>query len=158
MKDIKRYPLIFQSRDLIAGKKFFAVISIKGQVLLEKEDCGVWLYGVQPGGIAAGGADVIDAFREFKRGYLLVLDDIAHEAATFKEFKKQVRLFTRDMNESVNKDWVISLDEAHKNSLPGLQVEKIKSNKCRVQVVLLDPQQATPKLNNFDNQYFKQAI
>ena len=52
-----QYPLLFGYRDLVMGNGFMAGVTTEGRALLVDEDGGAWMYGVNPGGVAAGGHD-----------------------------------------------------------------------------------------------------
>ena len=51
------YPLLFGFRDLVAGNGFVAGVNLNGRALLADEGDGFVMYGVNPGGIAAGGSN-----------------------------------------------------------------------------------------------------
>ena len=148
---IKKYPLLFSYRDLIAGRGFVAGVSIVGRVLLEVNDGECWMYGVQPGGFAGGGADKNTAFCEFKNSYLSVLYDLAIEARTFDAFKSQVESFFAQINLLNAQEWDAALAAVRQNgtSLEGLAKVNADSQQCGVQVVLLDMAQTTPQDNQF---------
>jgi hypothetical protein len=58
-----------------------------------QEGGGVWMYGVRPGGLAAGGKDEGEAYLEFCQACRSVLYDIAEEASDFPDFKGRVERF-----------------------------------------------------------------
>ena len=99
------YPLLFGFKDLIAGNGFFAGVSVAGRALLADEGDGFWMYGVNPGGVAAGGATAGEAQFEFRRMYKSVLFDIAAEAADFEELKAEIEQFFRSTNEPTAAEW-----------------------------------------------------
>ena len=99
------YPLLFGFRDLVAGNGFIAGIDLSGRALLADEGDGFWMYGVNPGGIAAGGAGAGEAQAEFRRMYTSVLFDIAAEAKDFREFERQVRQFVEETNTPTAAEW-----------------------------------------------------
>jgi hypothetical protein len=83
------YPLVFSFRDAVSGNGFVAHVAVCGRVLLTDEGDGdIWMFGVQPGGVAGGGCNRSEAFREFKKSYLSVFFDIAAEAASFEDFEQ----------------------------------------------------------------------
>ena len=55
------WPLIFTYRGNVFGDRYIASVSAVSRVLGIQEDDGIWLSGVQPGGLAAGGTDVWEA-------------------------------------------------------------------------------------------------
>src|SRR5258706_8580365 len=93
-----QYPLLFGFNDLLAGKGFFAGVSVSGRGLLVDEGDGFWMYGVNPGGVAAGGKTPAEAQSEFRLVYRSVPFDIASEAMDFHGFKEEVDRFFNDTN------------------------------------------------------------
>jgi len=151
--ELKKYPLFFSYRDLIAGSGFVAGVAIKGSVLLDTTGGEVWMYGVQPGGIAGGGFDRTGAFSEFRRSYLSVLYDLAGAAQSFKEFKAEVTRFFSEVNQPNAADWTAALAAVRKDgsSLDGLTKVDADSEKCGLEVVLLTGvKHANPELNQLD--------
>lgn len=108
------YPLLFGFRDLIAGNGFFAGVTVAGRALLADEGDGFWMYGVNPGGVAAGGATAAEAQAEFRRMYTSVLFDIAAEAASFEELKAEVEQFFHATNEPTAAEWETAVADAGK--------------------------------------------
>lgn len=99
------YPLLFGFRDLIAGHGFIAGVDLSGRALLADEGDGFWMYGVNPGGIAAGGGSAGEAQAEFRSRYRSVLFDIAAEARDFAEFERQVTQFVEETNTGTATEW-----------------------------------------------------
>lgn len=109
------YPLLFGFRDLVAGDGFIVGVDLSGRALLADEGDGFWMYGVNPGGIAAGGASAGEAQAEFRVMYRSVLFDIAAEAKDFAEFERQVKQFVEEVNAPTAAEW----DEAVSNVRSG---------------------------------------
>lgn len=99
------YPILFTFREKVSGTRFMAEVIMNGRLLASPEDEGWWMYGVEPGGLAAGGATPTEAFGEFKRVLTSVLYDIAADAKTFEQFSFQVRRFFREKNEASEAEW-----------------------------------------------------
>ncbi len=99
------YPVLFGYRDVVTGHDFMAFVRTDGRALLTKEEEGYWLYGVYPGGMAAGGRDIAEASRELKKSYLSVLFDIAAEVSSFETFKAEVEKFFNQCNELTVREW-----------------------------------------------------
>jgi hypothetical protein len=100
------YPLLFGYQDLIAGAGFIAGVRIDGCALIDDDhDEEVWVYGVQPGGLAADGASQIEATSEFRSIYRKALFDIAASASDFDDFKAEVEYFFNDVNDVLRVDW-----------------------------------------------------
>jgi hypothetical protein len=99
------YPILFGFRDLIAGKGFVAGVALDGRALLVDEGDGFWMYGVNPGGVAAGGDSAAAAQSEFRTRYKFVLFDFAAEAASFEDFRREVERFLNQTNEENEAAW-----------------------------------------------------
>jgi hypothetical protein len=150
---VKRYPLVYSFRDLIAGNGFVAVVSIDGRVLLEEEEDGdVWMYGVQPGGVAAGKTESTTVFTEFKKAYLSVLFDIAAEATSFDTFKAEVTTFFETVNDAFAKDWdlLVAAVRRENTTLPDLKTVKSESKPPRLLVEEAAPAKIDASANEFD--------
>ena len=114
-----QYPLLFGYRNLVAGNAFLAGVTMDGRALLVDEEGGAWVYGVNPGSLAAGGHDHTEATVRFKEAYCLVLDDIATSAANFDDFKAEVERFFEEVCGRTEEAW----DQA---------VEKVKSQEVNL--------------------------
>lgn len=102
---MRRYPLLFGFRELVAGNGFVAGVAIDGRALLVDEGDGFWMYGVNPGGVAAGGSSIGDAQAEFRSTCRSVLFDIAGEAESFQEFQDQLGRFFQETNRPTLAEW-----------------------------------------------------
>src|SRR5215210_8145215 len=101
-----RYPLLFGFRDLIAGNGYIAGVALSnGRAVLVDEGDGFWMYGVNPGGLAAGGESLGRAQSEFRSAYKSGLFDIAAEAQSFEAFKAEVERFFRETNNPTLVEW-----------------------------------------------------
>lgn len=150
---MKSYPLVFSFRDPIVGKGFVAGVVVNGRAILTEEDDGdVWIFGVQPGGVAGGDRDKGAAFRQFKENYLSVLWDIASETRSFDAFKKEVEVFFAQTNKPNAQDWkgLHTLVKRGSISLPGLERIDANTRRPSLKVVLLDKNESKPAANRFD--------
>lgn len=148
---MKSYPLVFSFRNLIAGNGFVASVVLDGCVLLTEEDDGdVWMFGVQPGGIAGGEDNRREtAFRQFNENYQTVLFDIASEAESFDEFKASVEEFFATVNGPNAKEWE-RLRALVKNGdvcLPDLESVDANKRPPSVEVKLCDNSASRPTEN-----------
>lgn len=144
---MKLYPFVFSFHDVIPGKGFNAVVSMCGRVLLEEND-DVWMFGVQPGSIAGGGAKREAAYVEFKRSYMSVLLDLVAESSSFDDFKKRVKAFFAQVNEPNAEQWDSALAEVRKQkiSIPDVKTVQAETAKPIVKVEKVAPDNLTPSL------------
>ena len=146
------YPLVFSFRDAVSGNGFVAYVAVSGRVLLTDEGDGdIWMFGVQPGGIAGGGRERSEAFREFKKSYLSVFFDIAAEATSFEDFEKSVRQFFSEVNEPNLGVWSEAVAAVRAGKLSLSDLEAMNADLCppRIEIRRIDTR-ATASDNSFD--------
>ena len=82
---MSRWPFLITLREKVYGNGFLAEVVAQGRALGVVEGKNdFWLYGVNPGALAAGGASGGDAHINFVRALRTVLYDFSGEAATFE--------------------------------------------------------------------------
>jgi hypothetical protein len=87
-------PLFFTFRRVIFGNGFAAEVNVpRGRAILVEEHDGIWAYGVNPGGVAAGGESLPEAHADFVLRLLSVFVDLANDAKSFAEFKTGAEKF-----------------------------------------------------------------
>lgn len=150
---MNHFPLFFTYRDRLFGNGFLAEVTSHGRILCAREDDENWVYGVQPGGIAATGENpraTLDAYRE---AFTNVLIDLAAEAPSFDAFRDAVIEFFEEINVPYAEDWRRAVDEVrnHIADLPEIRREKADAT-CYVQVEQKHPASFSPK----DNQQLPQ--
>lgn len=135
-----RYPLLFGFRDLIAGNGFVAGVALNGRALLaEEDDKDFWMYGVNPGGLAAGGSTAPEALSEFRKDYRLVLFDIATEAASFEDFERAVSEFFNAINKPTALEWEEAVVEVRSGRVDADWLPKRRAEtRLYVEVAKLD--------------------
>jgi hypothetical protein len=145
-----RYPLLLGFRDLIAGKGFVAGVTLSGRALLVDEGDGFWMYGVNPGGLAAGGKTSGEAQAEFRQGYRSVLFDIAAQAGDFADFRQQAIAFFQETNTPTEREWSEAVADVRKGNVVAdwLPTKKVESAPLGMEVVPLKA--FDPGLNALD--------
>ncbi|HEX4956482.1 MAG TPA: hypothetical protein VF017_24100 [Thermoanaerobaculia bacterium] len=143
------YPLLFGYHDLVAGNGFVAAVAVDGRALLVDEEGGAWVYGVNPGGVAAGGADHGAATAAFRTTYRSVLHDIAFDAHSFAEFQQRVHDFCLETNQPTLEDWEAALAAVRRGEVTAdWLVRRPADAPCRVEVVeVASPQPSENKLD-----------
>ena len=106
-------PLIFTYRDIVYGAGLLAEVRVRGRVLAVEEQQGAWMYGVNPGDLAASGATIPEAHAAFRQSFTAVLFDIAEDASSFDDFAVQTRHFINQANAPVETAWREAV-EAHR--------------------------------------------
>jgi hypothetical protein len=87
------WPLLFTYSGPIIGRGYLASVRFCGRLLAHQEPEGVWIDGVNPGGLAVGGADFAAANLELRETLTKILVDYAFEADTFEAFRTAVERF-----------------------------------------------------------------
>ena len=101
----RAWPLIFTYKGNVFGRGFIASIHAVSRILGVWEDDGIWLSGVQPGGMAAGGKDIPAAYTDLRNTFLGILADIASTADTYEAFRAEVERFFDERDETAMADW-----------------------------------------------------
>jgi hypothetical protein len=149
------YPLLFTFRDKVSGEGFLAGVTVHGRGLAVEEADGWWMYGVEPGDLAAGGATFTEAQREFRKTFTTILFDIAEDAKDFKTFKAEVSRFFKGVNHPTAQEWQAAVLEVRAGKITaeaisqGLPTKPANSPRS-VQVKLL--RAFTPKDNVLEPQ------
>lgn len=100
------YPLFFSFQDVVSGNGFLAGVAVRGRVLMVREDDGAWwLYGVEPGAIAASGETPQEVYANLHAAFKSVLFDIAAEASTYHQFKEAVERFFNEVDAAEEARW-----------------------------------------------------
>jgi hypothetical protein len=123
------YPLLFTFLDKVEGNNYLADVAVHGRLLATEEDGIWWAYGVNPGGGAASGATLGEAYVEFRKIVMKVLFDIASEADDFYAFRESAKEFFEETNEPTLKDWEAAREQvrAGKITLGGMRRESAES-------------------------------
>jgi len=100
-------PFLFSYRDTLFGNGFVVHVEAKnGRALCVREgDDSWWMYGVNPGGMAAHGDDPHAAHAAFRKTFSDVLLDIAKDTRSFDEFRAQVEKFFEATNAGYEPEW-----------------------------------------------------
>ena len=118
------FPFFFTFSDKVEGNGFVANVKMMGTLLGMKEDDSTWMYGVQPGGIAATGQNEDEAFSTFRRTYTSVLFDMAEEADDFSKFKQRVKIFFNEICEETKQEWDEAVEAVRRGDIEAEGLEK----------------------------------
>lgn len=124
-------PLCFQFRTPVYGRGFVADVRIRGRITRVEEYGSTCIYGVNPGGLAAGGEDVNSAYLDFKSGLAATLFDLAKDANTFREFKAAAQDFIAATDDESVAEWESAARPTGQSS-GGDQVPRSSPFECRV--------------------------
>ncbi|MCL4557984.1 MAG: hypothetical protein M1491_05040 [Deltaproteobacteria bacterium] len=147
---MKSLPLLFNYSDTIQYKGDLIEFTIQGRILLTREEDGeVWVYGVNPGGLAGGGETIEEAISNFRNNYRAMLLDMSSEARDMNSLREQVERFIYQEN-SLNADaWQKAIEEVrNKNiSIEGLQKLSAEQNPPNVKIRKLPIPEITDDLS-----------
>lgn len=125
-------PLLFTYSDRVVGMGFTAHVRSYGRVLGVVEGEGdVWIYGVEPGALAAKGADPKEALESFRQSFTEVLRDFASEAQSFHEFQQSIQQFFDAVNRPTEAEWLKAVEavRAGQIDLPDMRKEPAESSR-----------------------------
>ena len=134
------------------------VQAINGRALCVHEDDEYWVYGINPGGMAAHGPTPEDAHTVFRKTFSHILIDLAQEADSFDAFEAAVRTFFNDTNEGYAVEWRDALAAVKRGQvfLEGVPVMPANSPRSIV-VTMKQVEQVTPQDNSANLQYLLAA-
>lgn len=102
----KSLPLLFSYRDTLFGPGVLIEVRVfNGRALYVEEADGGWLYGVNPGGMAAPGASLQDAHLAFRQAFSSVLVDLILDTKSEGEFRAVVERFVHETNDAYEAEW-----------------------------------------------------
>lgn len=108
-------PLLFTYHDRVVGNGFASDVQSYGRVLgVEEGENDFWVYGVQPGAMAANGPTPKDALEAFRESFTAVLKDFADDAASFDDFERSVQAFFDAVHEPAEQDWLRAVEAGSK--------------------------------------------
>ncbi len=154
-----RYPLLFSYRDTLFGNGFLVEVqAVNGRALCVREEDEYWMYGINPGGMAAHGEDPEAAHNAFRKIFSSILIDLASSAASFDEFKSAVGRFFEDTNEGYAQEWNASLEAVQRGDvkLEGIRVMPANSPRS-ITVSMKQVHQVTAQDNSANLQYLLAA-
>lgn len=119
------YPLLVTFLDKIEGDGYLVDIRVHGRLLAVEDDDAWWMYGVNPGGLAASGKSRAEAYSEFRKTLMKVLFDLASDATDFYAFRKAATQFFDETNEPTLKEWEAAREQvrAGKITIEGMPRE-----------------------------------
>ena len=119
------WPLIFTYRSNVFGHRYIASVSSVSRVLGIQEDDGIWLSGVQPGGVAAGGTDIREACAAYRKAFVGVLADIASSVGDFPAFQAEAARMLAERDEAAFKDWTAAVEAIRTSRLDWTHMQQL---------------------------------
>lgn len=125
-----QYPFFFTFLDKVEGNGYLAHVEVHGRLLAVEEDAEWWMYGVNPGGVAASGKSKAEAYSEFRKTLMKVLFDTASRVGgDFHVFRKEAKRFFDEVNEPTLKEWEDTREQVRsgKINIEGMRRESSES-------------------------------
>jgi hypothetical protein len=147
-----RYPILFGYSDLVLGSGFVATVSLHGRALLEENGGDCWMFGVNPGGLAAGGADRGAALSAFRSAYRSVLHDLASEASDFNQFRDEAESFFQETNLPTLQEWESAVADVRSGAVTAdWLAQRPAETPCRIEVARVSTEGFRPDQNRLDD-------
>lgn len=101
------WPLLFTYVNMVDAESFRATVEIRGALvaIIHPADGSCWLDGVYPGGTAASGTNVDDAYANFREFITGIIQDMADDCGTLAAFDEWMRLFVTSIDETTLGTW-----------------------------------------------------
>ena len=122
----EEWPLLFSYAKLVSTESFRATVEINGSLVatVNPADGHCWLDGVYPGGTAAGGTSIDDAYANFREFIDGIMDDMADDCGTLAAFEAWLDTFVTSTDEVTLgcwKDGVLKVRSKAPGSPPNLE-------------------------------------
>lgn len=137
---MKTLPMLYSIRELVLGEGFVASVELDGRALATEEEADEWwIYGVNPGAIAASGQTIREAFAALQASFRAYLRDCAASELSFDTFKREVERFFRETDPESLDDWDKALQAVRAGATTpedlGKQSVDASPRRVRVQLV-----------------------
>jgi hypothetical protein len=155
-----QYPLLFTYRDTLFGSGFVVEVqATNGRALCVREaDDEYWIYGINPGGMSAYGADPDDAHTAFRKTFSHILIDLAQGSETFEDFQAAVKAFFEDTNAGYEEEWRNAIHGVRTGEVSLEGVPLVPANSPRsIAVSVKQVEKVTPQDNSANVQYLLAA-
>jgi hypothetical protein len=147
-----RLPLLFAYRDTLFGPGVLIEVRVfNGRALYVEEADGGWLYGVNPGGMAAPGASLQEAHQAFRQAFSNVLVDLILETKSEDEYRTVVERFVHETNDAYEAEWRAAVEAVR--ALPSNPTGLAKApadSPLRVEVLAREQSQVTDNVAQSD--------
>ena len=89
----------------MSGQGYVADVRIRGRLTAVEEYGAICVYGVNPGGLAAGGDDMNSGYLDFKLRLAATLFDLASDAGNFGELREAAQAFIAATDDESVEEW-----------------------------------------------------
>ena len=155
-----QYPLLFTYRDTLFGNGFLVEVqAINGRALCVRESNDeYWVYGINPGGLAAHGEDPAAAHAAFRKTFSHILVDLAQGSDSFEAFQTAVRTFFDETNEGYETEWRNAVHAVRRGEVSLENIQTVPANSPRsITVSMKQVEMVTPQDNSANVHYLLAA-
>lgn len=118
---MQKIPLYFDLREVVKGRTFVVTVRMRGRITgVAEGDGSVWMYGVNPAGLAVPGEDLKSAYAGFRRALGTTLTDFADWAQDFTQFRDELEAFFRCTADDIVSEWSAARQEIRDGFVPVL--------------------------------------
>lgn len=116
---MQKIPLYFDLREVVKGRTFVVAVRMRGRITGAAEgDGSVWMYGVNPAGLAVPGEDLKSAYAGFRRALGTTLTDFAEWTQDFAQFRDELEAFFRGTADDIVSEWSAARQEIRDGVVP----------------------------------------
>lgn len=116
---MQKIPLYFDLEKIVNGGTFTAAVRLRGRITaVDEGDGSVWMYGVNPAGLACPGEDLQSAYAGFRRALGTTLTDFAERAPDFAQFRDELEAFFGGTAEDLVSEWSAARQEIRDGFVP----------------------------------------
>jgi len=133
-----RIPLLFTYRDTLFGNGFVVEVRARnGRALCAREPDGFWMYGVNPGGMAAVGENPDSAHAAFRRTFSNILVDLAFETPSLEAFRGAVQKFFDETNDGYEPEWLEAVQAVRDHKITAVGIPQAPADSPRAIAVTI---------------------
>jgi hypothetical protein len=144
-------PIVFTYRQPILGNGFVAGVRMRGRAIIENEGQEVWVTGVAPAGFAGGGLDRTSAIADFRKGWTVILFDIACESTSYEDFQAKSRTFLESSVDDMTEHWEAARAAIRGSGYAKESMPTASKEEQVVEIEIVDLTQYAPRDNEFDD-------
>ncbi len=115
------YALFFESGGPVLGEGYIVSVRVRGRALAirDDEDGEFQLSGVNPGSLLGFGRTLNEAYQEFVESLRCVLIDIASDAPSFEDFRREAQDFFHTEDPRSETRWDAARERVRRGETPN---------------------------------------
>lgn len=122
---MQKIPLYFDLQEVVKGRSFVVTVRMRGRITgVDEGDGSVWMYGVNPAGLACPGEDLRSAYAGFRHALATTLTDFAGWAQDFSQFRDELEAFFLGTADDIASEWSAARQEIRNGVVPDLDFSR----------------------------------